>query len=78
VLLVDETCSSGATLRLAIGALVHAGAAEVRTAVSFRTGNYRPDWFAMETQSAIVLPWDREVLVEGELQPNPKYAGLGL
>mgnify|MGYP003348733184 CR=1 FL=1 len=25
---------------------------------------------------AIVLPWDREILVDGELSPNPKYDGL--
>lgn len=32
-LLVDETCNSGDTMRLAIAALVNAGAADVRTAV---------------------------------------------
>jgi hypoxanthine phosphoribosyltransferase len=74
VLVVDETCESGDTLRLAVAAAVNAGAREVRTAVSFKTGNYEPDFYALETQSAIVLPWDREILVEGELAPNPKYA----
>lgn len=73
VLIVDETCDSGATLRLAIAALVNAGAAEVRTAVSFRTGGYEPDYYALATESTIVLPWDREVLSNGELVPNPKY-----
>jgi hypothetical protein len=24
----------------------------------------------------IILPWDREILLDGELRPNPKYAGL--
>ncbi|MEO6331355.1 MAG: hypothetical protein ABIV11_02905, partial [Gemmatimonadaceae bacterium] len=48
-------------------------AAEVRTAVSFRTGSYVPDFHALATESTIVLPWDREVLVEGELVPNPLY-----
>ena len=74
VLIVDETCDSGATLRLALAALVNAGAGEVRTAVSFKTGDYRPDYFALETESTIVLPWDKEILVDGELGPNPKYA----
>ena len=74
VLIVDETCDSGATLRLAVAALVNAGAGEVRTAVSFKTGDYRPDYFALETESTIVLPWDKEILVNGELAPNPKYA----
>ena len=73
VLIVDETCDSGDTLRLAVAALVNAGAREVRTAVSFRTGSYEPDFHGLETESAIVLPWDREILVDGDLVPNPKY-----
>jgi hypoxanthine phosphoribosyltransferase len=76
VLLVDETCDSGQTLRLAVGAVVNAGAREVRTAVSFRTGSYAPDYHALATEAMIVLPWDREVLVDGTLQPNPKYRGI--
>lgn len=76
VLVVDETCESGATLRLAVGAVVNAGAREVRTAVSIRTGGYAPDFHAFNTQAMIVLPWDRELFVDGELRPNPKYAGL--
>ncbi len=78
VLVVDETCKEGDTLRLAVAAIVNAGASEVRTAVSFRTGSYAPDYFAMETEAAIVLPWDREQIVDGELRVNPKYAGLDL
>ncbi|MBL0170759.1 MAG: phosphoribosyltransferase [Gemmatimonadaceae bacterium] len=76
VLVVDETCSSGATIRLAVGALVNAGAKEIRTAVSFKTGSFVPDFHALATESAIVLPWDREILVGDELRPNPKYAGM--
>ena len=74
VLVVDETCDSGDTLRLAVAAIVNAGAAEVRTAVGFRTGSYAPHYHALATESTIVLPWDREVLVDGELVPNPLYA----
>ncbi len=73
VLIVDETCDSGATMRLAVGAVVNTGAAEVRTAVAFRTGTYEPDYHALATESTIVLPWDREVLFNGELVPNPLY-----
>jgi hypoxanthine phosphoribosyltransferase len=76
VLIVDETCDSGDTLRLAVSAIVNAGAVGVRTAVGFRTGSYEPDYHALATESTIVLPWDREVLVGGELVPNPNYAGL--
>jgi hypoxanthine phosphoribosyltransferase len=76
VLVVDETCDSGATMRLAISAIGNAGAKEVRSAVSFRTGDFAPDFHALATESAIVLPWDREILVGDELKPNPKYAGM--
>ena len=74
VLLVDETCDSGETMRLAVSAIVNAGASEVRTAVGFKTGDYAPDFHAIATQSTVILPWDREVLVDGELVPNPRYA----
>jgi hypoxanthine phosphoribosyltransferase len=74
VLLVDETCDSGDTLRLAVSAVVNAGAAEVRTAVAFRTGDYAPDFLGIATESTVILPWDREVLLDGELVPNPRYA----
>jgi hypothetical protein len=77
VLIVDETCDSGDTLRLAIAAIVNAGAREVRTAVSFKTGDFTPDFHALATESTIVLPWDREILHDGELVPNPKYADSG-
>jgi uncharacterized protein len=73
VLVVDETCDTGDTLRLAVAAVVNAGAADVRTAVGFRTGPYEPDFAGLETESTIILPWDREVLVGGELVLKPEY-----
>lgn len=76
VLLVDETCDSGDTIRLAANAIVNAGASELRTAVCFKTGSYTPDFHALATESMIVLPWDREVLVDGELLLNPLYRGV--
>lgn len=74
VLLVDGTCESGDTMRLAIASLVNGGAQEVRTAVVFRTGAYEPDFHSLATESMIVLPWDREVLLGDQLVPNPLYA----
>jgi hypothetical protein len=73
VLVVDETCDSGETMRLAIHAIAEGGAREVRSAVAFQTGPYQPDFHALATESTIVLPWDREVLFQGELVPNPLY-----
>lgn len=76
VLIVDETCDTGATMRLAVAAVVNAGAAQVRTAVCFRTGPYETDFSGLATESNIVLPWDREIMVDGELVLNPVYAEL--
>lgn len=73
VLIVDETCNSGQTMRLAIAALVNAGASVVRTAVGIRTGDYAPDFAALEMKAMVVLPWDREILSDGRLTSNPKY-----
>ena len=47
---------------------------DVKTAVAFRTGEYAPDFHAIATESTVILPWDREILVDGELVPNPRYA----
>jgi len=74
VLSVDETCDTGDTIRLAVAAAVNAGAKDVRTAVAFKTGDYRPDFHGLATESTIILPWDREILIDGELVPNPLYA----
>jgi len=74
VLIVDETCDSGDTMRLAVAATLEAGAAEVRTAVEFQTGPYVPDFHALATTSTIVLPWDREIIENGELVTNPIYS----
>jgi hypoxanthine phosphoribosyltransferase len=74
VLIVDETCDSGDTMRLAVASILNAGAAEVRTAVEFQTGPYVPDFHALATTSTIVLPWDREIIENGDLVPNPMYA----
>ena len=48
--------------------------AEVRSAVSFKTGEYRPDFHALETDNFIILPWDREVIIDGEIVMRPDYA----
>lgn len=70
VLIVDETCDTGSTLRLALSEVRARRPGEVRTAVSFRTGPYQPDFHAFETEQIIILPWDREVVVDGELVPR--------
>ena len=74
VLVVDETCDTGATLKLALNEIRSRHPAEVRTAISFKTGPYAPDYNAFETTSFIILPWDREIIQNGELVMRPDYA----
>ena len=75
VLLVDETCDTGDTIKLALHAVKGTRPADVRTAVSFKTGRWQPDFHAFETAKAIVLPWDREVVEDGELVVRPDLRG---
>ena len=74
VLLVDEICDSGETLRMALAAVRDVAPAEVRTATSLvRRGGFEPDYFALEARGTVIFPWDREVLLSGELVINPEY-----
>jgi uncharacterized protein len=79
VLIVDEICTSGETLRLALNALRQVQPAEVKTATSLiKVGGYRPDFYALETSATVAFPWDRHVVNDaGEIVVNPMYAGLG-
>lgn len=79
VLIVDEICTSGETMRIAVNALRQVGPAEIRTATSLvKHGGYRPDFYALETGATVVFPWDLQIVNEdGEIVPNPMYAGLG-
>jgi hypoxanthine phosphoribosyltransferase len=74
VLMVDETCESGDTLKLALATVRDLRPAQVKTAVSFKTGAYEPDFHALQTERQIILPWDREIIVNGELVTRPDYA----
>ncbi|MBK6778370.1 MAG: hypothetical protein KA180_12400 [Gemmatimonadales bacterium] len=73
VLLVDETCDTGSTIKLALNEVRALKPKEVRTAVSFKTGGYTPDFHAFATEHLIILPWDREIIADGELVTRPDY-----
>ena len=74
VLVVDETCDTGSTMKLALSEVRALNPAEVRSAVSFKTGDYAPDFHAFETENFIILPWDREIIQGGEIVVRPDYA----
>lgn len=73
VLLVDETCDSGDTMRLAASVMREGGAKALKTAVSIRTGDWAPDYYALQTSAFIILPWDRWVVSDGKLVVRPDY-----
>ena len=74
VLVVDETCDTGSTMKLALNEVRALQPAEARSAVSFKTGDYAPDFHAFETDNFIILPWDREIIQGGEIIVRPDYA----
>ena len=74
ILVVDETCDTGSTMKLALNEVRALKPAEVRSEVSFKTGDYAPDFHAFETDNFIILPWDREIIQNGELIIRPDYA----
>lgn len=74
ILVVDETCDTGSTMKLALSEVRSLQPSEVRSAVSFKTGEYTPDFHAFETDNFIILPWDREIIQGGELVMRPDYA----
>jgi hypoxanthine phosphoribosyltransferase len=78
VLIVDEICTSGETMRMALNALRQVAPAEVRTATSLvKSGGYKPDYYSLETSATVVFPWDRHILnAAGDIVANPMYEGL--
>src|ERR687894_188474 len=74
ILVVDETCDTGSTMKLALSEVRALQPAQVKSAVSFKTGEYTPDFHTFETDKFIILPWDREIIQGGELVMRPDYA----
>jgi hypoxanthine phosphoribosyltransferase len=74
ILVVDETCDTGSTMKLALSEVRALKPGEVKSAVSFKTGDYAPDFHAFETENFIILPWDREIIQGGEIIVRPDYA----
>ncbi len=74
VLLVDSTCESGDTIRLALSVMKEEGATAVKTAVAIRTGDFRVDFEAMANPAFVILPWDHDVIEDGRIVVRPDYA----
>jgi hypoxanthine phosphoribosyltransferase len=77
VLVVDEICDSGETLRLVVEKCQAMGAAAVKSAVlySHTHSANTPDYICIITDELLMNPWDREVLRNGRFQFHPEYEG---
>lgn len=75
VLVVDEICSSGETLRLVMDKARELGAAEVRSAVLYAHswGVGVPDYIGLVSDALLLNPWDREIVVDGTVRFHPEY-----
>jgi len=77
VLIVDEICDTGETLRKVAKRADKLGAREVRTAVlySHSHGVHIPDYIGLITDSLLLNPWDREVVAGDNFVVHPEYLG---
>jgi hypoxanthine phosphoribosyltransferase len=75
VLIVDEICGSGETLKMVKAEVEKLGAAAVRTAVMYAHtwGTAIPDYIGLISDELLLNPWDREIFADGEFQFNPEY-----
>ena len=73
VLLVDSTCESGDTVRLGLSLMKEEGAKLVKSAVAIRTGSWKPDYEALVNPAFVILPWDRDVIENGQIVVRPDY-----
>jgi uncharacterized protein len=81
VLVVDEICGSGDTLRGVKAQLARMGAGEARCAVMYAHtwGTETPDYIGLVSDALILNPWDREIVEGGEIVYHPEYVyALGL
>jgi len=76
VLIVDEICDTGETLRIVREKTVPLGAAAVRAAVlySHSWSIDIPDYIGLVSDALILNPWDREIWRDGRFQFHPELA----
>ncbi len=80
VLVVDDICSSGDSLEIAVRLAKSVGASKVKTAALVtRPNGASPDFTAFTTTTFFVFPWDYQAVVEDERfetrqSPKPKSA----
>ena len=75
ILLVDDITVSGIELNVARKAVMDLGAKEVRTATLIvHSDGAKSDYFAIETNDLVIMPWDKLFIDNLEWKMNPEYA----
>ncbi len=75
ILIVDEICGKGRTLRMATQEVENLGATAIKTAVMYAhsPGQDVPDYIGIISDALILNPWDREIVRDGEFVFHPEY-----
>jgi hypoxanthine phosphoribosyltransferase len=75
VLIVDEICSTGETIKMVRQKISTMGAQAVKSAVLYAhtRGASVPDYIGLITDALILNPWDREIWKDGTFQIHPEY-----
>jgi hypoxanthine phosphoribosyltransferase len=76
VLIVDEICSTGETIKMVRQKIITMGAQAVKSAVLYAhtRGASVPDYIGLITDALILNPWDREIWKDGTFQIHPEYS----
>lgn len=77
ILIVDEICDSGGTIRVVKEKALSMGASQVKSAVlySHTKASDIPDYIGIITDELLLNPWDREIVKDGKFQFHPEYTG---
>ena len=75
VLVVDEVCSTGETLKLVKDMVREVGATDVHAAVLYAHtwGTTIPEYIGVITDDLVLNPWDREIYCDGSFVFHPEY-----
>ena len=75
VLIVDEICDSGETIRIVEEKASALGASSVKSAVlySHTKAVHVPDYIGIISDELLLNPWDREILKDGKFRFHPEY-----
>ena len=69
---IDEIADTGETLRLVAAEVARLGARVVTATLVSHSWAGPPDLTALVSDALAFIPWDRQVLIDGQWQPHPE------